>query len=56
MTEKEKAAIRQLDEIDGGDPKLAHDEADDIILSLVSVEVLNAYSRLIRRCAWWVTA
>ena len=50
------AAILALDAIDGGDPEAAHGEADHIILSLVPIEVRNAYERLTVRCDWWATA
>ncbi len=56
MKAYEMNAITRLNSIDHGDPEEAHSEADEIILSLVSIEVAAAYQALVERCAWWATA
>jgi hypothetical protein len=50
-------AVSALDAIDASDPERAHDQADEILLSLVSPEVRAAYKRLSEdRASWWAGA
>lgn len=57
MTKMTKAqAIKALNAIDGGDPEVAHSQADDILLAYVPEDVRNAYQALVKRCGWWASA
>lgn len=52
-SEVEKA-VKNLNEIDAGDPERAHKEADQIILDLLPTEVKEAYDGVVDRSwGWW---
>lgn len=47
-------AVRKLDALKPGDPERNHGDADDIVLSIVPVEVREAYWRACDRdSSWW---
>jgi hypothetical protein len=49
-------AVEKLDAINASDPEAAHGIADEILLSLLPLEVNQAYTRLVQRCRWWASA
>lgn len=49
-------AVRRLDALSGGDPEIAHSDADQVLLKVVDPLVLAAYLRVVARCSWWACA
>jgi hypothetical protein len=50
-------AISRLDAINAiDDPETAHDDAVNILLSLLPLDVVVAYERLEERARWWTTS
>lgn len=49
-------AVRRLDAIAGGDPEVAHGEADRVLLEFAPPTVREAYARVQARCPWWAGA
>ena len=55
LTESTRAsrdAVFEIDILDPSDPELAHNQADEILLSLVPEEVREAYKRLFHSFTW----
>ena len=52
----EADVIERLNAMTGDDPERDHSDADDLLLSLVSPAVRNAYEALVQRAGWWATA
>jgi hypothetical protein len=48
--------VSELDAIDCTDPERAHSEADDLLLAVAPVEVVDAYKRLVERAKWWAAS
>lgn len=49
-------AVAALNAIDASDSEVAHGKADDILLTLVEPEVVEAYAALTNRCKWWASS
>lgn len=49
-------AVADLDEINAGDPEVAHSQADAVLLRFVPEAIREAYGRVQERADWWATA
>jgi hypothetical protein len=56
----EAELVRAMNDINAGDPEMAHGDADDILVTALNhcgyERLTTAYDELIARCAWWACA